>query len=178
MKLEIGPGDCPLIGWDTLDSVAWPGVTPTHIAKWGSEPLPIPSNTYDLVFSSHTIEHIPWMDVEAAVGEVCRILKPGGIFECWTIDFEVIIKAYLEREIPDDWDCHQMVKCPTDWCAARLYAYPKHGLDSMWHRSLFDRRHLKAKLLEGGLINPFDLEKTRGHDHGVVNLGVGAYKPL
>jgi SAM-dependent methyltransferase len=174
--LEIGPGDAPLEGFETLDAVANPGVILTHMARWGYEPLPLPDNTYDLIFASHVIEHIPWMNTERALKEVYRILKPGGVFECWTVDFEIVVKTYLEQKLPDDWDCHGMIYSPTDWCAARVFSYPKHGIEAMWHRALFDRSHLHFKLRLAGFTSIFDLDKTRGHDHGPVNLGVGAQK--
>lgn len=38
--------------------------------------LPFASESYDLVFASHVLEHIP--DDRAALAEISRILKPGG----------------------------------------------------------------------------------------------------
>ena len=39
--------------------------------------LPFPDSTYDLVFASHVLEHIP--NDKKAIQEIRRILKPGGI---------------------------------------------------------------------------------------------------
>ena len=39
--------------------------------------LPFKDQTYDFVFASHVLEHIP--DDKKAVSEICRILKPDGI---------------------------------------------------------------------------------------------------
>ena len=39
--------------------------------------LPFNNHTYDFVFVSHVLEHIP--DDEKAISEICRILRPSGI---------------------------------------------------------------------------------------------------
>lgn len=174
-RLEIGPGDCPLAGqWDTLD--AYPRVPITYKARWGYEPLPIQDNTYDLVFSSHAIEHIPWYQTIDALKEVHRILKPNGVFEVWTVDFEVIVKSYITSRWVDDWDCGGRIKNQMQSLAGRVFAYEKEDNDYNWHKALFDRPYLKECLTEAGFSYAGDLKKTRGHDHGVINLGVLAKK--
>lgn len=42
--------------------------------------LPFNDNTFDLVFSSHVLEHVP--DIKKALSEIYRVLKPGGINFC------------------------------------------------------------------------------------------------
>ncbi len=44
----------------------------------GSEKMPVADRTFDLVVSSEVIEHIE--DPEAAIREIFRVLKPGGVF--------------------------------------------------------------------------------------------------
>ena len=45
-----------------------------------AEELPFETNSMDLVFSSHVLEHIPHQDL--ALQEINRVLKPGGIHVC------------------------------------------------------------------------------------------------
>ena len=47
-----------------------------------AEELPFPDNSFDLVFSSHVLEHVP--NKEKAVREINRVLRPGGIHFCVT----------------------------------------------------------------------------------------------
>jgi SAM-dependent methyltransferase len=40
--------------------------------------LPVPNETFDIVFSSHTLEHFGWISVDKVLKEWSRILKIGG----------------------------------------------------------------------------------------------------
>lgn len=50
----------------------------TRIARADAEALPFQSDTFDMVVSLDTIEHVP--DDYKAVSEIRRVLKPGGYF--------------------------------------------------------------------------------------------------
>ena len=49
--------------------------------------LPIGDNTFDIVYSSHTLEHIREEHLEGVVRNVHRVLKPGGLFRVIVPDF-------------------------------------------------------------------------------------------
>ena len=57
-------------------------------------PLPIKSHTYDLVYMSHILEHIPWFQTVDFLKEIHRILKGDGTVEIWVPDFEKIVEAF------------------------------------------------------------------------------------
>lgn len=40
--------------------------------------LPVPSETFDIVYSSHTLEHFSWNSVDKVLQEWSRVLKVGG----------------------------------------------------------------------------------------------------
>ena len=40
--------------------------------------LPVPDQVFDIVFSSHTLEHFAWGKVQDVLKEWCRVLKIGG----------------------------------------------------------------------------------------------------
>jgi SAM-dependent methyltransferase len=46
------------------------------------EDIPFPAATFDMVIANHMLEHIEHLD--RALGEVHRVLKPGGRFVCQT----------------------------------------------------------------------------------------------
>lgn len=173
-SLEIGPGDHPRQGFDTLDVLG----NPTYRADWGTEQLPIEDESYDFVYSSHCIEHIPWYRTDAAFEEVFRILKPGGTIEIHTVDFALLVQVYLSRTALDSWTCHGRNESldPMKWVASRLFAYQKGESQAYWHRAIFDEAYLQKCLCQAGFKHvctcepPVDL-------HGIINLGMRAIKP-
>jgi SAM-dependent methyltransferase len=42
-----------------------------------AEALPFPDNTFDVVLANHMLYHVP--DIDAAVEEIHRVLRPGGL---------------------------------------------------------------------------------------------------
>ncbi|MBA7475660.1 Ubiquinone biosynthesis O-methyltransferase, mitochondrial [subsurface metagenome] len=75
--LELGGGSNPVCPgrWTNLDCRELPGV---DIVASLEETLPIEDESYDGVFCSYAIEHIPWRKVRDFLSEVRRILKPEG----------------------------------------------------------------------------------------------------
>ncbi|WP_372729718.1 class I SAM-dependent methyltransferase [Nocardioides sp.] len=76
--LDAGAGKLPYkslfahVSYEAADVVAEPGLDYVcDIAK-----MPVPDDTYDLVFCSQTLEHVP--NPVAVLREFHRILKPGG----------------------------------------------------------------------------------------------------
>mgnify|MGYP001333496511 FL=1 len=56
--------------------------------------LPYEDNTFDVVYSSHFIEHIPVDQIELFFDDVYRILKPGGLIRLVTPDLEFLNNEY------------------------------------------------------------------------------------
>ncbi|MBA2318196.1 MAG: class I SAM-dependent methyltransferase [Euzebyales bacterium] len=84
--LEVGCGRGHLVKRLAADGVDVRGVdaNPHAIAQGVSDrlrcmtadSLDFPAESFDLVASFHTIEHVP--DVDAALAEMARVLRPGG----------------------------------------------------------------------------------------------------
>ncbi len=71
--LEIGCGKKKTPGAVGLDSRAFPGV---DIIADLEGPLPIPDDTYDVVYANQVLEHVT--NLLGLMHEIHRILKPGG----------------------------------------------------------------------------------------------------
>ena len=185
-RLEIGPGSKRIAGFETLN-VVWDWHVDYVVDASGK--LPFPEPTFDLIYASHVLEHIPWYQVQDVLKEWVRLLKPGGQIEVWVPDGYKIAKAILdfeERDIDnsyrDGWYRLNPTKDPLIWASARIFSYGdgtgriKHP---NWHRTLFTPRLLKSILSNAGLtkIRPLTSIEVRGHDHGWINLGMTGIKP-
>ena len=59
----------------------------------------LPSNHYDVVFTSHLIEHIPYSYTERTFSEFNRIMKIGGTIRIVTPDLELAAHAYINNDL-------------------------------------------------------------------------------
>jgi predicted SAM-dependent methyltransferase len=63
------------------------------------EPLPIESSTAEIVYSSHTIEHVNDKAVRNMLAESHRILKPGGCIRLTAPDIALDYRAYKNKDL-------------------------------------------------------------------------------
>jgi len=171
-KLEIGPGNSIMPGWDTLDCVDRPGIT--YLAKWGEDRLPIEDGTYNEVRSSHSLEHIPWYRTVDALLEVYRVLKPSGVFCVFVPDFARLCEDYLARRCGDRWGKFGAKGNPMLWFIGRTLGY---GPEYNWHKCLFDWEHLQDCLQQAGFrdITRLNVDPLKRRQH-YPNLGARALK--
>ena len=59
--------------------------------------LPVENNSVDLVYSSHVLEHMSYLEMKRALREIYRILKPGGIFRLVVPDLTFFITNYCNE---------------------------------------------------------------------------------
>lgn len=178
--LEIGPGKECIPGFETYGE----GGDVDH--KGDARRLPFQDGTFDVVYSSHCIEHIPWYQVEATLNEWQRVVKPGGALEVWTVDGYKIMKALVHLEETGEWTGPGIgpwkekltFRDPYKWAVGRILNYPKRGeYDSWLHRAILTPEYLQRVLREIGLRNVGPLERPRAKDHGWINMGFGGTKP-
>lgn len=184
--LEIGPGNERIRGFETLNIVG--GSDVDYIAD-ASKRLPFPENTFDIIYTSHILEHVPWFLTQNALSEWVRVLKVGGTLEVWVPDGLKICKAFIDAEYGvsqdyklDGWLCMNPENDPCLWASGRIFTYgdgtgnPSHP---NWHRAIFSERLLSLQMERAGLIEIEKLssDKVRGHDHGWINLGLKGLKP-
>lgn len=53
-----------------------------------------PSNSVDMVYASHVIEHIPRANLKKTLSEWCRVIKPGGVLRFGVPDIDKLIAIY------------------------------------------------------------------------------------
>jgi predicted SAM-dependent methyltransferase len=103
---NVGSGNFYHPYWSNLDYVSkwYKGVQRNviHIDLMKKKPLPIDSNSAEVFYTSHTIEHIKDDAVQILFKEAYRALKPGGYFRITTgPDADTDYEALLRKD--DDW---------------------------------------------------------------------------
>ena len=66
-------------------------------------PLPIESDSAEIIYSSHTIEHVDDAAVLNMIKESYRVLKPGGYIRLTTPDAWIEYQAYMKKDL-SFWD--------------------------------------------------------------------------
>jgi predicted SAM-dependent methyltransferase len=78
--------------------------------------LPCENEVFDIVFSSHTLEHFGWVHVDKVLKEWCRVLKIGGELRLVVPNLKHVAKRLLNDELT-----------PTDiWVLYGEQDYPKN----------------------------------------------------
>ena len=99
-KLQIGTGFNYQPGWlnTEINSGYSPSETLRVVFLDATKPFPIPTATFDYVFSEHMIEHIPLHQGKAMLCECFRILKPGGKIRITTPDLRFLTRLGSETK--------------------------------------------------------------------------------
>tara|TARA_Y100000022_G_scaffold28361_1_gene21895 strand:- start:2106 stop:2975 length:870 start_codon:yes stop_codon:yes gene_type:complete len=98
-KINIGSGSSWYSeGWETLDN--GPG---DYSQEWQNKgkcwDTNLKSNSYDVVFTSHMLEHIPHFRLEKTISEFNRILKEDGILRIVVPDLKKMVNAYVKKDV-------------------------------------------------------------------------------
>lgn len=181
-QLEIGPNKGRLPGFETLDAV--PGPLVDHVAD--CRHTPFIDASFDLVYSSHVIEHVEMSDVEPTIAEWTRILKPGGTLEVHTVDAHRLMKALVGLEETGEWtgpapEWRKELTRGEEYlfAACRLLNWAKDGNILQYHRALITPKYLRQCFERAGLVDlaPLTREDARGSRHSAwINLGLKGRK--
>ena len=98
IKLNLGCGKKSIPGFINIDVEEFEGVNyVTTIDK-----LDFKTDSVDLIYASHVLEHTPRPQTEPTLREWYRVLKHGGILRIAVPDFEAIIKVYSKNKNLDE----------------------------------------------------------------------------
>lgn len=185
--LEIGPGKKRIPGFETLNLGKNERTEGNADHVGDARSLPFDNNTFDIVYSSHCIEHVPWYQINSTIKEWARVLKTSGRLEVWTVNGYAIAKVLVEYEETGNWsgpplsewknkNIQELINSnPYLWASGRIMSYPRSGeYDSNLHRSIMTPKFLKQCFLDAGLkdIRSMENSEVRGYDHGWINMGI------
>jgi len=181
--LEIGPHKVRIEGFETLDILKSSLVD--HVGD-ATRP-PFRDNSFDIVYSSHVIEHIEWDQVEETIGQWARIVKPGGRLEVHTLNASALMKVLIHLDDtgewlgPDPtWRDKQTHGDPYLWAVGRIMNYPKGGNEFQKHRSLITPNYLQRCFERAGLtdLQPLGRNDMRASRHNAfITFGLAGVKP-
>ena len=66
-----------------------------------TRPLPYPDGSLEAAFGSHVLEHLTPAEAEAALRELHRVLRPGGVLRIAVPDLDRVVGEY-DPERPDE----------------------------------------------------------------------------
>lgn len=92
--LNIGCGSTTHPAWTNIDIVPSGSDVLVHNIRKG---LPFEDDTFDAVYHSHVLEHIPRAEAGKFMKEAVRVLKPGGVMRVVAPDLEAIARLYIEK---------------------------------------------------------------------------------
>jgi len=84
------------------------------------EGIPFRDNTFDAVYCSHILEHIPKNKALAFIRDCYRVLKPGGILRVVAPDLEIIARLYLDR-LDKSLSGDRQAQIDYDWILLEMY---------------------------------------------------------
>ncbi len=115
--LNVGCGRRYRSGWTNVDFAARGDAVIGHDILTG---LPFADQTFDVVYHSHVLEHIPKARALTFMQECCRVLRSGGILRVATPDLERLVREYLRAlEAAEAGDDSEWLNY--DWMMIHLY---------------------------------------------------------
>jgi predicted SAM-dependent methyltransferase len=142
--LHIGCGDNILpTPFENLDIRPSKGVD--HVSE--AFPLPFKDGEFDLVYTSHVLEHFKKIDTQPVLNEWVRVLKPGGTIRISVPNLENLIKIY---QLTGD----------MEYIIGPLMGGQTY--EQNFHYNMFDKKRLTKYLENAGCeaVHPWNFKRT------------------
>jgi predicted SAM-dependent methyltransferase len=92
--LNLGCGNNYHSDWINLDIHSEDKKVIVHNLRNG---IPFETNSIDVIYHSHILEHFPIKEATVFIAECFRVLKTNGIIRVVVPDLEIIVKEYLDK---------------------------------------------------------------------------------
>ncbi|HKG38875.1 MAG TPA: methyltransferase domain-containing protein [Conexibacter sp.] len=129
-----------------------PGVRPDIVASV-SDMSPVPSSSFDAVYSHHNIEHVFAHEVPHVMAEFLRVLRPGGEALISTPDLQGVAEVIARGRLHE-----RLYRSEAGDISALDVVYGLQsdiagGREYMAHRTGFTLRTLGRALSQAGFVN-------------------------
>ena len=133
-RLHLACGNHVLDDWANLDLE-----NNGQVIGWDlTHRLPVRSDTIELIYSEHFIEHLPLDQAAIFLTECHRVLRPDGILRLSTPSLKKIVDEYLSGRT-SEW-------CDVGWNPATPCRLVNEGLRLWGHQFVYDVDELKRLL--------------------------------
>lgn len=107
-KLNLGSYTVMFNGWLNIDILNHPEMYAraaelkcAFMSMDLSKGIPFESNTIDLIFTSHFVEHLSFREAEYFMEHCYRILKPGGTIRVAVPDLRILVNMYQRETLKE-----------------------------------------------------------------------------
>lgn len=127
--------------------------------------LPFPDQHFQVIYSSHFLEHVPVDKVQLLLQDWLRLLTPGGRIRLVLPDFQILARRYLElRESSHHQEADAVLTLAVDQCVRR---YSGGALKDLYRKLAMEGQSLSRSILS----------ELDGVDFGDSSGQVGNAKP-
>jgi predicted SAM-dependent methyltransferase len=115
--LNLGCGQRFHADWINLDLAPVDG----SVRRWdATQALPFADTSFDAVYHSHLLEHLPRPQALPFLRECQRVLRPGGVLRMAVPNLEAIARLYL-YSLDDAWNGDKEATAHHRWLVMELY---------------------------------------------------------
>ena len=111
--------------------------------------LPCDSNSVDILYASHVLEHLPLKEFRMSLAECLRVLKPNGVFRAVVPNLMYYIEEYLNSES----ETKSIDFCLNSGLGAESYANPLSRMRGDSHHIMYDAETLENELKRAGFTS-------------------------
>lgn len=158
MKINVGAGKRTHPDWWNCDIEQDPGASQPLDQICDAKSVPLPDGCADVVQAIHLIEHLYRWEIDAALSEWRRLLKPGGLLILELPNLVKCCENYLAGRMRGGKDPDQLSR----W---GIYGDPRTGNPFMNHRWGYSPSELMGILHERGFVRAAELP-TQFHPAG------------
>jgi predicted SAM-dependent methyltransferase len=161
-RLHWGCGPITPYGWVNSDIHPFPGVDVMADIRAG---LPLADDSFDYIVSIHTLPEIPYCDLDRALVELRRVLRPGGVLRLSLPDLDKAINAYLSKDVDYFLISDEVVKSIAGKMIVQLLWYGRS-------RCMFTVEFMTEMLERNGFhsIQPCLFRQTHSPFPGIIEL--------